>query len=143
MRRGFTLLELIIVIIIIGVLATLGFTQYGKMIEKARGAEAKSILGDIRKFAAAHYLEFGALDVAPVFDDSRANIGTAMDNIPSVCHTAHYFSYAITPATAAVTITATRCAASGKTPNSTTGGTIILTVDLATGVDSWVTTGGY
>ena len=40
--RGFTLLELIMVIIIIGILATLGFAQYGAMIEKSRGGEART-----------------------------------------------------------------------------------------------------
>ena len=32
MKRGFTLLELVVVILIVGVLATLGFTQYGRMV---------------------------------------------------------------------------------------------------------------
>ena len=59
--RSFTLLELIIVIIIIGILAVLGFTQYGRMVERSRGAEAKAILGDIRKLAYAYRMEHGNL----------------------------------------------------------------------------------
>lgn len=47
MKKGFTLLELIIVIIIIGILATLGLTQYARMVERGRGAEARQLLGNI------------------------------------------------------------------------------------------------
>ena len=148
MKRGFTLLELIIVIIIIGVLATLGFTQYGRMIEKSRGAEAKVILGDIRKFAAAYVLEetianIGAMTAADL------NIGTGADQIPSACATSHYFSYGIPAAPAnPLVITATRCAASGKTPDSTllcsgAACTLTLTTNLTTGVDTWGGTGNY
>ncbi|MFH1697850.1 MAG: prepilin-type N-terminal cleavage/methylation domain-containing protein [Candidatus Omnitrophota bacterium] len=34
MKRGFTLLELMIVIIIVGVLATLGITQYRQLLKE-------------------------------------------------------------------------------------------------------------
>ena len=48
MKRGFTLIELIIVIIIIGLLASLGLPQYVKVTERARKAEGVSLLSLIR-----------------------------------------------------------------------------------------------
>jgi len=140
MKKGFTLLELIIVIIILGVLATLGLTQYGRMVERARGAEAKAILGDIRKFAAAYYLEYADLSS---FGDTEANIGGGADQIPGPaggnCRPSHYFSYAIATTASTVTATATRCAAGGKIPQGGTaaGNTVQLVSDMTTGVDTW------
>lgn len=45
---GFTLVELVVVIIIMGILATLAVTQYGRTIERSRQAEAITNLGIIR-----------------------------------------------------------------------------------------------
>lgn len=143
-KRGLTLLELIIVIIIIGILATLGFTQYTRLIEKARGAEARSILGDLRKKAAAYRLEHGTIAGITGADlDITASAG----DIPSVCAPSHYFSYAIaTAADPTITVSAARCAAGGKMPNAnapTGGQTLTLTTNLNTGVDTWGGTGPW
>jgi len=140
MKRAFTLLELIVVIIILGILATLGLTQYGRMVERSRGAEAKAIVGDIRKLATAYRLERGNLTG---FTAANANIGTAADQIPSACAASHYFNYGVAAAGNVVTITATRCTVNGKTPNGTTAGTLTLASDLSTGIDTWGGTGGY
>lgn len=112
--RGFTLLELIIVIIIIGILATLGFSQYTRLVERGRTAEAKSILGQIRTAQAAYNQEYGA------YAGVLTNLSV---EVPSSCTTTNYFSYAGS-ATAA---TATRCSAGGKTPDSSAAYTITLT----------------
>lgn len=47
-RKGFTLLEVLIVVIIIGILAAISMPQYMKTIERAKTAEAMSNLGALR-----------------------------------------------------------------------------------------------
>ena len=141
MKKGFTLLELIVVIIILGVLATLGLGQYGRMIERSRGAEGKALLGDIRKYAVGYYMEYGTLSSITT---SNLSLGTSQDMIPTTCRSSHYFTYTFaTTAGASITSTATRCTGSGKTPQGTTAGTLILTSSMTDGVDTWSSPSGY
>jgi len=148
MKKGFTLLELVVVILILGILATLGLTQYGRMIERSRGAEARAILGDIRKAATAYYMEHR--DVGPLAaNPALVGIGTDLDQIPSVCRPSHYFSYSITaPAPNVIVGIATRCSAGGKNPQGPASNpmlTLSSDVEAGTWDDPAVNTnpGGY
>jgi prepilin-type N-terminal cleavage/methylation domain-containing protein len=47
-QRGFTLIEMLVVVIIISVLAAIGAPQYFKVVERARMVEATAMLGTIR-----------------------------------------------------------------------------------------------
>ena len=118
--RSFTLLELIIVIIIVGILATLAFGQYVRVIEKGRTAEAKSNLGMIRKMSIAQFQETGAWITTPQIRTflglpnvlGAACLAVAPDN-------QYWYSYTqgISGGPPAfTTYTATRCTANGKAP---------------------------
>lgn len=134
MKRGFTLLELIVVIIIIGVLATLGLTQYAKVIEKGRQAEAQSVLGNIRTLAKAYQLEKGTW---PTLAQMGLSTGDTNTDLPTACDAAvpsirYYFSYNASGG-ANSTAVATRCGTGmGKTPGYAIAYTLTIDYDLGT-----------
>ena len=70
MRRAFTLLELLIVIIVIGILATIAVPQFLTAVEKGRIAKAKNALGLI---AQAEKMFRAENDIYVDFVDGGAN----------------------------------------------------------------------
>ena len=56
-KKGFTMLELLMVVIVIGILASLAIPQYQSFMEKARVAEAKQMIGAIKNAQELYYLE--------------------------------------------------------------------------------------
>jgi len=60
-KKGFTLLEVLIVVIIIGILAAIALPQYTSTIEKARSAEATSNIGALRSSMDRYWYDQSAL----------------------------------------------------------------------------------
>ena len=59
-KKGFTLIELLVVVLIIGILASIAIPQYFKVVEKARVAEAMSLISSV-KSAEERYLARGGV----------------------------------------------------------------------------------
>jgi prepilin-type N-terminal cleavage/methylation domain-containing protein len=58
-KRSFTLIELLIAIVIIGIVVALVLPEYGKVVRKTKGVEAKQMLSELAKSAEIYYIENG------------------------------------------------------------------------------------
>lgn len=126
-QQGFTLVELIIVVIIVGILASLGLTQYNLMVEKSRTAEAKVRIGTMRDLAYSYYLEYGSLTGM-----QNADVGA-----DGTCASTGFYAYWIEDGVTWVNLGAYRCTEGGKTPNADRAYWFYLQFYPGTGQSVW------
>ncbi|MBN1793860.1 MAG: prepilin-type N-terminal cleavage/methylation domain-containing protein [Candidatus Omnitrophica bacterium] len=90
-NRGFTLIEVLIVVIILGILASIAVPQYANSIEKAKTGEAKTNLGSILTGEKLYYLEWESY--------VNATDMSAINAILDVDISGRYFAYEVCGAT--------------------------------------------
>jgi len=66
MKKGFTLIELVMVIVILGILAAMVLPRFIDLQSKAKESAAKGALGSIRSAVAVKYAENAANNVTPL-----------------------------------------------------------------------------
>jgi len=142
-KRAFTLIEMMIVIIIISVLALIAIVQYSIAIERARAAEAKDVLGYLRKECAVIYNRD-----SNIINCTQQNLGIGMEEgmFPNECYRTHYFNYSAEESPSfdnVMVFTATRCMSYGRPPNAKKNGAIMLTIDYGNGTSFLSSVGVY
>jgi type IV pilus assembly protein PilA len=79
MQKGFTLIELMIVVAIIGILAAVAIPQYQDYTVKAKLSKVQSTLAPVKTALALYFQENGSF---PGTDDSWASLGIAAPTRP-------------------------------------------------------------
>jgi prepilin-type N-terminal cleavage/methylation domain-containing protein len=79
-RRGFTLLELMMVVVIIGILATIAMPQYFRATERARIGQVLNLMASIR----GSELRFRANSPTNVYDNSTGLVNLDIAPLPSL-----------------------------------------------------------
>ena len=121
-QKGFTLIELMIVVVIIGILAAVGIPQYQNYVARSQAAEGISLAGGLKTALAEYH------DTHGVFPDSTTDAHTAIGIEPAGNIIGKYITGVVVSDDGSGTITATFGPASqhdGKflrlTPTSTDG----------------------
>lgn len=129
--RSFTLLELIVVVIVVGILASLGFARYSKQVERSRVTEAVRQLTLMRELVYEYYLKNASLDAL-----DNSDLG-----VTETCDSSSYFNFHRGTNTAtAIYLKAVRCTSAGKSPNASREYTVRIRFFPQTGEQQWTCT---
>ena len=104
--KGFTLIELMIVVAIIGILAAIAIPKFAQMLEKSKEGATKGNLGSMKSAASIYYGDTQGIWPTTLQSATSYAFSKYLDNISPVKVTGAFVAGAPSPAGAKVTMTA-------------------------------------
>ena len=112
--KGFTLIELMIVVAIIGILAAIAIPRFAAMLEKSREGSTKGNLGSIKSAASIYYGDQQGVWPTTLQSWTTYAFSRYLDNISPVKVTGSFVAGSTSPAGALVTMTSGSSAPTGS-----------------------------
>ena len=103
--KGFTLIELMIVVAIIGILAAIAIPRFAQMLEKSREGSTKGNLGSIKSAASIYYGDTQGIWPTTLASFSTFAFSRYLDNVSPVKVTGAFVANSTSPAGGLVSMT--------------------------------------